>query len=87
MSEKIWSDQAWADYLYWQTQDKKTLKKINSLIKSIERDGVMEGVGDPEPLKENLSGEFSRKINAKDRLVYHMEEGRLYIVSCRNHYE
>lgn len=87
MSEKIWSDQAWEDYLYWQTQDKKTIRKINSIIKSIERDGVMEGIGDPEPLKENLSGEFSRKINAKDRLVYHIENNRLYIVSCRNHYE
>ena len=56
MSEKIWSDDAWNDYLYWQTQDKKTLKRINQLIKDIERNGVSEGIGNPEPLKGNLEG-------------------------------
>ena len=87
MSEKIWSDDAWADYLYWQTQDKKTLKRINLLIKDIERNGVLSGIGEPEPLKGNLQGEFSRRINEKDRLVYHTEGDRLYIVSCRGHYD
>ena len=87
MSEKIWSDDAWADYLYWQIQDKKTLKRINLLIKDIERNGVLSGIGDPEPLTGNLHGEYSRRINEKDRLVYHMEGGRLYIVSCKGHYE
>jgi len=87
MSEKIWSDDAWADYLYWQTQDKKTLKRINLLIKDIERNGVLIGMGDPEPLKGNLHGEYSRRINEKDRLVYHIENNRLYIVSCRGHYD
>ncbi len=86
MSEKIWSDDAWEDYLYWQSQDKKTLKKINQLIKDIERNGCLDGIGMPEALKENMQGEYSRRINEKDRLVYHMENGRIYIVSCRGHY-
>ncbi|MCR5126809.1 MAG: Txe/YoeB family addiction module toxin [Lachnospiraceae bacterium] len=87
MSEKIWSDDAWADYLYWQTQDKKTLKRINILIKDIERNGVLNGIGEPEALKGNLQGEYSRRINEKDRLVYHQENDRIYIVSCRGHYD
>lgn len=86
MSEKIWSDDAWADYLYWQSQDKKTLKRINMLIQDIERNGAMKGIGDPEALKGNLQGEYSRRINEKDRLVYHIENGRIYIASCRGHY-
>lgn len=61
--DKIWSDQAWEDYLYWQMQDKKTLKKINSLIKDIERNGESTGIGHPEPLKGNLTGEWSRTID------------------------
>ena len=86
MSEKIWSDDAWADYLYWQSQDKKTLKRINLLIQDIERNGAMKGIGEPEALKGNLQGEYSRRINEKDRLVYHIENGRIYIASCRGHY-
>jgi toxin YoeB len=86
MSEKIRSDEAWADYLYWQSQDKKTLKRINLLIQDIERNGAMKGIGDPEALKGNLQGEYSRRINEKDRLVYHIENGRIYIASCRGHY-
>ncbi len=86
MSEKIWSDDAWADYLYWQTQDKKTLKRINQLIQDIERNGCMKGIGKPEPLSGDLQGEYSRRINEKDRLVYHIESGRLYISHCRGHY-
>lgn len=87
MTEKIWSDDAWKDYLYWQAQDKKTLKRINSLIKDIERNGPIIGIGEPEALRGNLRGEFSRRINEKDRLVYHMEEDRIYIVGCRGHYD
>ncbi|MBQ3585730.1 MAG: Txe/YoeB family addiction module toxin [Synergistaceae bacterium] len=87
MAEKIWSDDAWRDYLYWQNQDKKTLKRINDLIKDIERNGCLEGIGEPEPLKGNLQGEFIRKTNKKDRLVYHMEDGRIYIAHCRGHYD
>ena len=86
MSEKIWSDDAWADYLYWQSQDKKTLKRINLLIQDIERNGAMKGIGEPEALKGNLQGEYSCRINEKDRLVYHLEDGRIYIASCRGHY-
>ncbi|MCD7980765.1 MAG: Txe/YoeB family addiction module toxin [Clostridiales bacterium] len=86
MSEKIWSDDAWEDYLYWQKQDKKTLARINKLIKDIERNGCMEGIGRPEPLSGNLQGEYSRRINEQDRLVYHMENGRIYISHCRGHY-
>ena len=87
MSEIIWSDDAWKDYLYWQMQDKKILKRINRLIKDIERNGPLEGIGQPEALIGNLQGEFSRRINEKDRLVYHIEDGRLYIVHCRGHYD
>jgi toxin YoeB len=87
MSEKIWSDDAWADYIYWQAQDKKTIKRINLLIKDIERNGCLHGIGEPELLRGNLHGEYSRKINEKDRLVYHIENGRIYIVQCRGHYD
>ena len=87
MTEKIWSDDAWEDYLYWQTQDKKILKRINLLIKDIERNGAMNGIGEPEALRGNLQGEFSRRINEKDRLVYHIEDGRIYIAHCCGHYD
>ena len=86
MSEIIWSDDAWNDYLYWQTQDKKTLKRINQLIKDIDRNGCLNGIGKPEPPIGDLQGEYSRRINDKDRLVYHMENGRIYIVHCKGHY-
>lgn len=81
MSEKIWSDDAWEDYLYWQTRDKKTLKRINQLIQDIERNGCMKGIGKPEPLSDDLQGEYSRRINEKNRLVYHMENERIYIAT------
>lgn len=84
--EKIWSDDAWADYLYWQQTDKKILKKINELVKDIERNGCMEGIGHPEALSGNLAGEYSRHIDHGNRIVYHVEDGRLYIAHCRGHY-
>ena len=87
MSEKIWSDDAWDDYLYWQTQDKKTLKRINQLIKDIERNVCLVGIGHPEALNIYLHGEYSRRIYEIDRLVYHVENDRIYIVSCRGHYD
>ncbi len=65
---------------------KKILKRINQLIRDIERNGCMQGIGKPEPLSGDLQGEYSRRINEKDRLVYHMENGRLYITHCRGHY-
>lgn len=83
---KIWSDDAWEDYLYWQSEDRKTLKRINQLIKDIERNGCMIGIGKPEALTGDLQGEFSRRINDKDRLVYHIEDGKLFIAHCRRHY-
>ena len=86
MTEKIWSDDAWNDYLYWQNQDKKTLKKINQLIKDIERNGCLSGMGKPERLKGDLADEYSRRIDSQNRLVYHMDDGKLYIAHCRGHY-
>ena len=82
----LWEDCAWEDYLFWQSQDKKTLKRINSLIKDIQR-STFEGVGKPEPLKGNLSGLWSRRIDETNRIVYFEEDGIIYIVSCRGHYE
>ena len=84
--KKIWSDKSWDDYLYWQSQDKKLLKKINSLIKDIERDPFA-GLGKPEPLKNNWSGWWSRRIDDTNRIVYRVEKGMLEIAQCRNHYE
>ena len=82
---KIWDDEAWDDYLYWQTQDKKTLKKINSLIKDIDRNGY-EGVGKPEALVGNWSGYWSRRIDEKNRLIYKIVDGTIRIAQCRTHY-
>ena len=86
MSEKIWADEAWEDYLYWQTQDRKTLKRINQLIRDIERNGPAEGIGSPEALRNNLNGYFSRRIDEKNRNVYRVEGTRIYIAQCRGHY-
>lgn len=86
MSEKIWSDDAWEEYLYWQGQDKKTIKRINALIKDIDRNGPISGIGSPEALKGDLQGYYSRRINEKDRLVYKMQEGRIFILQCKEHY-
>ena len=83
---KIWSDESWEDYLWWQTQDKKTLRRINELIKDIDRNGNT-GLGKPEPLKHELSGYWSRRINDTDRLVYKIKDGEILIASCKNHYE
>ena len=82
----LWEDRAWDDYIYWQTQDKKTLKRINALIKDIKR-SPFEGIGKPEPLKNNLSGMWSRRIDEENRIVYYEEAGVLYIISCRGHYD
>lgn len=80
-----WTDVAWKDYLYWQTQDKKTLKRINKLITECKR-SPFEGIGKPEPLKENLSGFWSRRIDDANRLVYAVDDSHLTIISCRYHY-
>ena len=82
---KRWDDKAWEDYVYWQTQDKKTLKRINELIKDIERNGVMNGIGKPERLK--YGDGYSRRIDDSNRLVYDIDEnGLLYIKICKGHY-
>ena len=83
---KTWSDIAWDDYLYWQTQDKKTLRKINELLKDIERNGY-KCKGKPEPLKGNYTGYWSVRINQKDRLVFRIENKALEIALCRTHYD
>ena len=82
----LWEDRAWSDYLYWQTQDKKTLKRINALIKDIQR-GPNEGIGKPEPLRGNLSGLWSRRIDETNRIVYFEQEEVVYIISCLGHYD
>ena len=81
-----WTDEAREDYVYWQSQDKKTITRINKLIKDIERNGNMQGIGMPEPLRYNLQGLYSRRIDDKNRLVYVMEDDVLTIISCRYHY-
>ena len=84
--KKLWQDEAWEDYVYWQTQDRKTLKRINLLIKDISR-SPFEGLGKPEPLKGNLTGFWSRRIDEENRLVYVVEEKVIILISCRGHYE
>ena len=83
--EKLWTDEAWGDYLYWQTEDKKTLKRINQLIQDIERNGN-DGIGKPEPLKHDLSGWWSRHIDDKQRLIYRIENNKIILAHCRTHY-
>ena len=85
MMNKIFADTGWEDYLYWQTEDRKTLKKINQLINDVARNGN-EGIGKPEPLSGDLSGYWSRRINDKDRLIYRIDENNIYILACRYHY-
>ncbi|MGQ8364454.1 Txe/YoeB family addiction module toxin [Glaciecola sp. 1036] len=80
-----WTDESWKDYLYWQTQDKKTLKRINKLLMDVKR-SPFEGIGKPEPLKENLSGFWSRRIDDTNRLVYAVESDSIVVISCRYHY-
>lgn len=82
----IWFDEAWEDYLYWQKQDKKTLSRINLLIKYISRD-YFGGPGKPEPLKGEFSGFWSRRIDDKNRLIYRIKNSTLEILSCRGHYD
>lgn len=81
----VFSEQAWDDYLYWQGQDKKTLKRINELLKEIKR-MPFEGMGKPEPLKHALAGYWSRRINEEHRLVYRLRENEILIAQARYHY-
>ena len=82
----LWEEEAWEDYCFWQTQDKKTLKRINALIKDIQRN-AFEGIGKPEPLRGNLSGWWSRRIDHANRIVYKKENDVIIIASCKTHYE
>ena len=82
---KIFSDLAWEDYCYWQTQDKKTLQRINLLLKDIDRKGY-DGIGKPEPLSGDLSGWWSRRIDECNRIVYKISEGKVIIAQCGSHY-
>ena len=83
--KKIWFDEAWEDYLYWLRQDKKTLKRINKLLQDIERNGYS-GIGKPEPLKRNLTGYWSVKIDNKNRIVFSIVNETLEIIQCGSHY-
>jgi toxin YoeB len=85
MRNVLFTSDAWDDYLYWQSQDKKTLKRINELIKAAQRT-PFEGIGKPEGLRENLSGFWSRRIDEKNRLVYAVSDDEISIISCRYHY-
>ena len=83
---KIWQDDAWEEYLYWQNQDKKTLKRINLLLKDIER-SLYDGIGKPELLTGDLSGFWSRRIDDKNRIVYRIKDNKIEIAQCGSHYK
>jgi len=86
MSKKlVWTNEAWTDYIYWQSQNRKTLKRINQIIEDIKRT-PFQGIGKPEPLRENLSGFWSRRIDDTNRLVYIVDKKYITIISCRYHY-
>jgi len=86
MSKSLtFSKNAWDDYLYWQTQDKKTLRRINQLIQDIQRNSF-EGIGKPEPLKDDKSGLWSRRIDDANRILYYVTETTIEIIQCRSHY-
>jgi toxin YoeB len=80
-----WAENAWEDYLYWQVTDKKTLKRVNTLIKDIKRH-PFEGIGSPEPLRHHWSGYWSRRIDKTHRLVYKVTDTEIIIAQCRYHY-
>ena len=84
--KKVWFDEAWEDFEYWTQQDKKTMKKILQLLKDVDRNGY-EGIGKPEPLKGELTGFWSRRIDDTNRLVYRRGDKTLEILSCRGHYD
>ena len=83
----LFTDTGWSQYTEWQGQDKKTVKRINQLLKSIDRDGTMQGIGKPELLKHDKSGLYSRRIDEANRLVYEMSGNQIIVKSCKGHYE
>ena len=86
MSNISFTDKAWKDYCYWQLQDKKTLKRINLLLQDINRNNFT-GIGKPEPLKNDLSGYWSRRIDDSNRIVYRINNEQIEIIQCKGHYE
>ena len=82
----IWFEEAWEDYVYWQTQDKKTIKRINQLLQDATRNGYT-GIGKPEPLKGEFSGFWSRRIDDVNRFVYRIKGDVLEVLSCKGHYD
>ena len=82
----VWFEEAWEDYLYWQTQDKKTIRRINQLLQDATRNGYT-GIGKPEPLKGEFSGFWSRRIDEVNRLVYRIKDDCLEVLSCKGHYD
>ncbi|MEY8260518.1 Txe/YoeB family addiction module toxin [Oscillospiraceae bacterium 50-60] len=85
MLDLLFLPEGWEDYLYWQTQDKKTLRRINALIKDIQRN-PFEGIGKPEPLKGSCQSWWSRRIDETNRIVYKVEGGQIVLAQCRTHY-
>ena len=85
MNRLIFADQAWDDYIHWQANDQKIVKRINLLIKDIKRE-PFSGIGEPEPLKYNWSGYWSRRITLEHRLVYKVTDQMILIAQCRYHY-
>ena len=83
---KLFTENGWEDYMYWQLTDKKMVKKINSIIKDIERNPY-EGIGKPEPLRFDLAGLWSRRINSEHRLIYKIDGNSMFILACRHHYD
>lgn len=86
MSKLIFTERAWSEYMYWQTQDKKTLKRINTLLKDINR-ANFDGIGKPEPPKNELTGYWNRRIDEVNRLVYQISEDKIEIYQCKGHYD
>ena len=82
----IWDERAWNEYCHWQSQDRKTLKRINVLIRDIQRN-CHDGIGRPEPLKGDLSGWWSRRVDDTNRIVYREKDGAIIIASCKGHYD
>lgn len=85
MSKICFAESGWLDYLYWQSIDKKVVDKINKLLQSIERDGVMKGEGKPEKLRRRI-GEYSRRIDDVNRLIYQVNDDIITVIHCRSHY-
>lgn len=85
MVELIWAPEAWSDYLWWQEEDRRVLKRINALVQDISRNGN-EGIGKPEPLRHEFGGYWSRRITDEHRLIYRYAGEHIFIASCRYHY-